>query len=79
MKKMEALDDAIEAGGKNSMKCTLILAQGDAAKSFVVSISNFNLSSWPLFSRCSALYWKNNSKVLVGRCSTNVEGMASTC
>lgn len=37
MKKMEALDDAMEAGGKNSMKCTLILAQGDAAKSFVMS------------------------------------------
>jgi hypothetical protein len=25
--KMKALDDAIEAGGKNSMKCTLILAE----------------------------------------------------
>ena len=43
MKKMEALDDAMEAGGKNSMKCTLILVEGDSAKSFVVSISNFNL------------------------------------
>jgi hypothetical protein len=42
--KMKALDDAIEAGGKNSMKCTLILAEGASAKSFVVSISNFNLS-----------------------------------
>ncbi|RLM69324.1 DNA topoisomerase 2-like isoform X2 [Panicum miliaceum] len=35
--KMKALDDAIEAGGKNSMKCTLILAEGDSAKSFVMS------------------------------------------
>ena len=40
---MEVLDDAIEAGGKNSMKCTPILVEGDSAKSFVVSISNFNL------------------------------------
>jgi hypothetical protein len=73
---MEALDDAIEAGGKNSMKCTVILAEGASAKLFVVSISTLSLLSLHLFSRCSALYWSNNSKMLVVRCSTNVDGMA---
>ncbi|TVU44644.1 hypothetical protein EJB05_04090 [Eragrostis curvula] len=35
--KMKDLDDAIEAGGDNSMKCTLILAEGGSAKSFIMS------------------------------------------
>jgi len=31
------LDDANEAGGKNSEKCTLILTEGDSAKALAVS------------------------------------------
>lgn len=31
------LDDANEAGGRNSDKCTLILTEGDSAKSLAVS------------------------------------------
>ena len=31
------LDDANDAGGKNSMDCTLIVTEGDSAKSLAVS------------------------------------------
>ena len=31
------LDDANEAGGKNSLECTLIVTEGDSAKSLAVS------------------------------------------
>lgn len=31
------LDDANEAGGKNAQKCTLILTEGDSAKTFAIS------------------------------------------
>lgn len=33
------LDDANDAGGKNSEKCTLILTEGDSAKALAVSVS----------------------------------------
>lgn len=31
------LDDANEAGGRNSKKCTLILTEGDSAKTLALS------------------------------------------
>lgn len=34
------LEDANEAGGKNSDKCTLILTEGDSAKALAVSCPN---------------------------------------
>lgn len=34
------LEDANEAGGKDSEKCTLILTEGDSAKALAVSNSN---------------------------------------
>lgn len=34
---VEKLEDANEAGGKNSQKCTLILTEGDSAKALAVS------------------------------------------
>nr|MBE5727555.1 topoisomerase 2 [Cucujiformia] len=37
LKGVPKLEDANEAGGKNSMKCTLILTEGDSAKSLAVS------------------------------------------
>jgi DNA topoisomerase II len=35
--RVEKLHDAIEAGSKNSLKCTLILTEGDSAKTFAMS------------------------------------------
>ncbi|VEN43650.1 unnamed protein product [Callosobruchus maculatus] len=37
LKGIPKLEDANEAGGKNALKCTLILTEGDSAKSTVVS------------------------------------------
>lgn len=34
---VEKLEDANEAGGKNSNRCTLILTEGDSAKALAVS------------------------------------------
>lgn len=33
---MEKLEDANDAGGRNSDKCTLILTEGDSAKALAV-------------------------------------------
>ena len=37
LKGIPKLDDANDAGGKNSIKCTLILTEGDSAKTLAVS------------------------------------------
>lgn len=37
LKSITKLDDAREAGGKNSTKCRLILTEGDSAKTFAIS------------------------------------------
>ena len=37
MQGIPKLDDANEAGGRNSMECTLILTEGDSAKTLAVS------------------------------------------
>lgn len=37
---VEKLEDANDAGGKNSHKCTLILTEGDSAKALAVSVLN---------------------------------------
>jgi DNA topoisomerase II len=36
------LEDANDAGGRNSEKCTLILTEGDSAKALAVSKKNHN-------------------------------------
>jgi DNA topoisomerase-2 len=41
------LDDANDAGGKESHKCTLILTEGDSAKA--LAVSNANLSNVILY------------------------------
>jgi DNA topoisomerase-2 len=49
---MAKLDDANNAGGKNSSKCTLILTEGDSAKSLAVSglsvVGRDNFGVFPL-------------------------------
>ena len=37
---IEKLEDANEAGGRNSENCTLILTEGDLAKALAVSVLN---------------------------------------
>lgn len=37
--KVEKLEDANDAGGRNSEKCTLILTEGDSAKALAVCYS----------------------------------------
>lgn len=37
--KVEKLEDANDAGGRNSDKCTLILTEGDSAKALAVCYS----------------------------------------
>jgi DNA topoisomerase-2 len=39
------LEDANDAGGRNSEKCTLILTEGDSAKALAVSLSSLSIES----------------------------------
>lgn len=50
------LEDANQAGGKNSDKCTLILTEGDSAKALAVSCYNIlNCTNFKTSASCSVL------------------------
>lgn len=57
------LDDANDAGGRNSEQCTLILTEGDSAKSLVIAgmsvAGRDKFGVFPL--RCRPTLWRQNS------------------
>ena len=63
------LDDANEAGGKNSLDCTLIITEGDSAKSLAISglgvIGRDNYGVFPLRGKLLNVREATHNQVMV--------------